>query len=100
VTLPDGSGGPFVFVDETTALNVPWCAGGSDQADARRLVTGEGSKRKNHRRPRRIHCRGVPLVLGTFDLYIAVLAQVLLLATIVAGVLAIVGASRARRHQH
>jgi len=36
------------------------------------------------------------LALGTFDVYIAVLEQVLL----VAGVLAIVGASRARRHQH
>jgi hypothetical protein len=40
------------------------------------------------------------LALGTFDVYIAVLAQVLLLATIVAGVLALVGASLGRRHQH
>jgi len=39
------------------------------------------------------------LALGTFDVYIAVLAQVLLLATIVSGVLAILGASRVRRHQ-
>jgi hypothetical protein len=40
------------------------------------------------------------LALGTFDVYIAVLAQVLLLATIITGVLAIVGVSRSRRHQH
>jgi len=40
------------------------------------------------------------LALGTFDVYTAVLAQVLLVATIVAGFLAILGASPRRRHQH
>jgi uncharacterized membrane protein HdeD (DUF308 family) len=40
------------------------------------------------------------IALGTFDVYLAVLAQVLLLATVVVGVLAIVGASRSRGHQH
>lgn len=38
--------------------------------------------------------------LGTFDVYLAVLAQVLLLATIVTGVLALAGSARRRHTQH
>jgi hypothetical protein len=40
------------------------------------------------------------LALGTFDVYLAALAQVLLVATIVTGAFAMLGTSRVRPHQH
>ena len=40
------------------------------------------------------------VALGTFDLYVAIVAQLLLLATVVSGVLALVGNHRSRRPLH
>ena len=40
------------------------------------------------------------IALGTFDVYVAIVAQVLLLATVVCGVLALVGNRRSRQPLH